>query len=107
MPEFVGNADKQTDFELLESQRGNLVTHENNLTQAGEQINGQLNALANNWAGNASTAFMSAASLWQKGYAEVLQGFNLLNKNLGSANEGFATAESGRSGQSSNSWTTT
>lgn len=104
---YVGGADKQTDAALLEQQRSQLVTHEQSLTQAGDQIRAELVSLEGVWQGNASQEFMNAANTWQQGFNQVLAGFNLLNKNVGMANEGFTQAETSRTSQSTGSWTTT
>lgn len=104
---FVGGADKQTDAALLEQQRAQLVTHERSLAQSGDQIRSKLVSLEGTWQGNAAQEFMNAASTWQQGFNQVLDGFRLLNRNVGLANEGFVEAEQSRVTRNTGSWTTT
>jgi WXG100 family type VII secretion target len=104
---YVGGADKQTNAALLEQQRSQLVTHEQSLAQAGEEIRSELVSLEAVWQGNAAQEFMTAANTWQQGFKQVLDGFSLLNRNVGVANEGFTQAEQGRASQSTGGWTTT
>lgn len=104
---YVGGADKQTDAALLEQQRSWLGTHERSLAQAGDQIRAKLASLEGVWQGNASQEFMNAANTWLQGFNQVLDGFRLLNRNVGMANEGFVQAEQSRTTQSTSGWTTT
>jgi WXG100 family type VII secretion target len=103
---YVGDADKQTDAALLEQQRAQLVTHEQSLSQSGELIRSELVLLQSAWQGNASQEFLNAASTWQQGFNQVLDGFRLLNRNVGLASEGFSQAEQSRTTENTGSWTT-
>lgn len=102
----VGGANKQSDTTLLEQQRAQLATHEQSLSQCGDQIRSELVSLEGVWQGNASQEFMNAARTWQQGFNQVLDGFRLLNRNIGLANEGFSQAERSRTTQNTGSWTT-
>ncbi|HET9656484.1 MAG TPA: WXG100 family type VII secretion target [Kineosporiaceae bacterium] len=97
--------DKLYNSGTLSEQQSQLKNREQALTAAGEDIRSELVRLEGFWEGNASQAFMQAANTWQQGYAEVMQGFNLLNSKVGVANEGFTSAETSRTSQSTGSWT--
>jgi WXG100 family type VII secretion target len=98
-------ADKLYDSTQLEADRADLTNREQALQTAGDDINRELVSLESAWQGNASQAFLEAAMTWQQGYQQVLAAFNKLNGLLGSASEGFTSAEGSRTTQSTGSWT--
>lgn len=91
---------KRGDFPLLQQQYGQLRTRENSIQASGEQINSQLNGLQQVWRGIASDSFREAATVWQRGFQEVMDAFTQLNQLLDQTVVNFSESEQKLAAQS-------